>query len=301
MARIRTVKPELWTDETLAECSMTARLLFIASLNFADDNGNLDRSARQLKAQAFPYDDVECEPLVTELMRVGLFIEYEVADRKYLHIKGFLAHQKIDRPSKSRLPIFEESLRTRQPLDEPSTSPRPVRSLGIEPYVAARAISEDSNADIDPDQAREFVQRIKHAWPQGAARTDWMTAEKLARQVVKTGQASWDEILAGVLRYAACCNATGRIVQNPARWFGDIDNPWKQEWPIPEDPKVRDQRAKTDADWTKARERATRVGFRAPLPHETPASYLTAIQLSEDRGPPPKITELANQLRVGGK
>ena len=29
MARIRTVKPEFWTDEKVVECSIPARLLFI--------------------------------------------------------------------------------------------------------------------------------------------------------------------------------------------------------------------------------------------------------------------------------
>ena len=34
MARIRSVKPELWTDPEFTECSLSARLLFIASWNF---------------------------------------------------------------------------------------------------------------------------------------------------------------------------------------------------------------------------------------------------------------------------
>jgi hypothetical protein len=127
MARIRTIKPEFWTDGTLGECSPIARLLFVASLNFADDNGNLERSSRQLKAQAFPYDDIDCEPLVAELLRHGLLIEYQVSDRKYLHIKGFLNHQRIDRPSKCRIPVYESSMSVRPTLVEPSTSPRAVR------------------------------------------------------------------------------------------------------------------------------------------------------------------------------
>jgi hypothetical protein len=98
--------------------------MFVASLNFADDAGNLDRSARQLKAQTLPYDEVEPEPLVAELLRVGLFIEYKVADKLYLHIKNFELHQKIDRPSKSRLPLYDTSLSAQRPLSEPSTSPR---------------------------------------------------------------------------------------------------------------------------------------------------------------------------------
>ena len=55
MARIRTVKPEFWTDRRVGECSPNARLLFIATWNFADDHGGLDRSAKQLKAQGYRF------------------------------------------------------------------------------------------------------------------------------------------------------------------------------------------------------------------------------------------------------
>jgi hypothetical protein len=47
MARIRTIKPEFWTDEKIVECSFEARLMFIGMFNFADDKGNLVREAYQ--------------------------------------------------------------------------------------------------------------------------------------------------------------------------------------------------------------------------------------------------------------
>ncbi|HBS0572930.1 TPA: DnaT-like ssDNA-binding domain-containing protein, partial [Klebsiella pneumoniae] len=39
MARIRTIKPEFWTDEDMAEVSEPACLLAIGLLNYADDEG----------------------------------------------------------------------------------------------------------------------------------------------------------------------------------------------------------------------------------------------------------------------
>ncbi|MCS5946284.1 hypothetical protein LNP25_19480 [Klebsiella variicola subsp. variicola] len=53
MARIRTVKPEFWTDEKVVECSIPARLLFIGLFNFANDMGCLERSPKRLKMQIF--------------------------------------------------------------------------------------------------------------------------------------------------------------------------------------------------------------------------------------------------------
>lgn len=104
MARIRTIKPDFWTDEKLTECSMSARLLFIGMLNFADDNGNLVASAKKLKMQVFPADSIECQPLLDELIAQGVIIEYSVNGENYLHIKGFRKHQVINRPSQSSIP-----------------------------------------------------------------------------------------------------------------------------------------------------------------------------------------------------
>ena len=112
MARIRTIKPDFWTDEKLTECSISARLLFIGTWNFADDNGNLDRSAKQIKARVFPLEQLDCEPLLQELIAQGLLIEYSHDERLYLHIQGFNKHQLINRPSKPTCPLFDDSLRT---------------------------------------------------------------------------------------------------------------------------------------------------------------------------------------------
>jgi hypothetical protein len=107
MARIRTIKPDFWTDETLTECSLNARLLFIGTFNFADDNGNLEASAKQLKMKVFPADNIDCSPLLSELINHGLLIEYSVSGVKYLNIKGFKKHQVINRPSKSNIPDID--------------------------------------------------------------------------------------------------------------------------------------------------------------------------------------------------
>ncbi|WP_244096389.1 hypothetical protein [Burkholderia dolosa] len=119
MARIRTIKPDFWTDEKIVELSFEARLFFIGSWNFADDNGNLQRSAKKLKMQIFPADSIDCEPIIQSLIAHGMLIEYEVNGEKYLHIKGFRKHQVVNRPSKTGLPM-PDSGSTPTPLSESS-------------------------------------------------------------------------------------------------------------------------------------------------------------------------------------
>lgn len=129
MARIRTIKPDFWTDEKLVECSASARLLFIGMWNFADDNGNLQRSSKKLKMQILPSDDVNCEKLVLELLAQGILVEYHANDEMYLHIKGFHKHQKIDHPSKTTIPIHTNQVCSSSPRED---SPSKGRDLIIE-------------------------------------------------------------------------------------------------------------------------------------------------------------------------
>lgn len=120
MARIRTIKPDFWTSEALSECSLSARLLFIGTWNFADDAGNLERSSKRLKMQIFPGDNLEIEPLIQELITHGLLIEYSVSGKKYMHIPGFRDHQVINRPSKPSCPPYDDSMNTHGVLTEDS-------------------------------------------------------------------------------------------------------------------------------------------------------------------------------------
>lgn len=109
MARIRTIKPKFWTDGKMVQCSFAARLLFIGLWNFADDNGNLERSSEEIKMQIFPGDNVDCETLLMELITQGVVIEYSVNARKFLHIRNFLKHQVINRKSTTNLPDYDNS------------------------------------------------------------------------------------------------------------------------------------------------------------------------------------------------
>jgi hypothetical protein len=113
MARIRTIKPEFWTDDKIVELSAYARLLFIGMWNFADDGGNMPASYKSIKLQVLPADDVDVVALVNELKAANLIKEYTVEDKTYLNITGW-RHQKIDHPSYKFPKIGETSLNTRE-------------------------------------------------------------------------------------------------------------------------------------------------------------------------------------------
>lgn len=99
MARNRMIRPEFWEDDKIGECSPTARLLFIAMWNFADDEGYLEYRPKWLKAKCFPYDNIMIEPLIQELLdKERIEIHGNI-----IWIKNFLKHQKIEKPKPSDL------------------------------------------------------------------------------------------------------------------------------------------------------------------------------------------------------
>lgn len=106
MPRIRTVKPQFWSSPNPP--SRDARLLYLALLNLADDEGVGSANPKELAAFAFPYDDdigaAEIRTLLNECSLSYQFTVYEVAGRQYFAILNFLCHQVIQRPTKSKLP-----------------------------------------------------------------------------------------------------------------------------------------------------------------------------------------------------
>ena len=123
MARIRTIKPEFFTSEQLAECSPNARLLFIGMWCFCDDQGVHPASAARLKMEVYPGDDFtkdQVADMAAELVRHGLLHEYEAEGEKYWLVTGW-KHQKIDKPSKKYpLPVAEDSPNPPRMVDDDS-------------------------------------------------------------------------------------------------------------------------------------------------------------------------------------
>lgn len=101
MARIRSIKPEFWTSEQIAECSPNTRLLFIGIWSFSDDAGIHPFGYGRLKMEIFPGDSFtrdDIAAMVEELVGVGLLEEYEVNGERYWRVTGW-EHQKIDQPT----------------------------------------------------------------------------------------------------------------------------------------------------------------------------------------------------------
>lgn len=94
MARIRTIKPEFFLSEKVASTSFASRLFFQGLWTIADRDGRFRWQPKRLKAQIFPYDDLELYPMAEELVEARLIRFYEDSDGCYAFIPGFHEHQR---------------------------------------------------------------------------------------------------------------------------------------------------------------------------------------------------------------
>ncbi len=93
MARARNIKPGLYKNEDLAECSIWARYIFPGLWMLADRDGRLEDRPKRIKGELLPFDSEDVEPLLAELEARKFLIRYVVDGVRYLQISKFAEHQ----------------------------------------------------------------------------------------------------------------------------------------------------------------------------------------------------------------
>jgi hypothetical protein len=101
MARARFVRPEFFSDETIGELPLGARLLFIAAWTMADLNGVLEWRPKQLRAVCFPHDEdissAQVALWMDHLVALGRVTTHQVNAKSYARITHFRKHQSFTR------------------------------------------------------------------------------------------------------------------------------------------------------------------------------------------------------------
>jgi len=107
--RIRTIKPEFWMHEGLCSKSEFTRLLAIALLNWADDEGYFLANPVLIRGQVFPFldDSTKIPRALQDLSSVGwINLGSDDQGRAVGKIKNFSKHQRVDKPNSSKLKIL---------------------------------------------------------------------------------------------------------------------------------------------------------------------------------------------------
>ena len=112
--RIRSIKPEFWRSQDVADLPRDIRLLWIGLWSYVDDNGVGIDDHRAIAADLFAFEDDpnDSRAFVREglatLSRALRVTRYTVSGVSYIHVTNWEKHQRIDRPNKSRYPLPPE-------------------------------------------------------------------------------------------------------------------------------------------------------------------------------------------------
>lgn len=165
--RIRCIKPEFWVSESIGRLSREARLLFIGLWSFADDSGRARGVFAAISGTLFPYDSDALQLIpkwFAELEREGMVFRYKAEDgNTYYQLPNWLKHQKIEKPSASKIPAFTEDspkihriLPEGYPLDQGSGNGSGIRDQG--------SIARQERAEVEPDASPKKQREPNLAW-----------------------------------------------------------------------------------------------------------------------------------------
>ena len=121
--RIRTIKPEFWSHPILSAQDPVVRLGAIGLLNLADDGGYFMATPALVRSALFPLDEdsTNARRVLATLSSVG----YIETRNHPTHgdvgmVVNFNKHQRIDRPSPSKIKDYFDSTNTQRALDDHS-------------------------------------------------------------------------------------------------------------------------------------------------------------------------------------
>lgn len=201
MARHRTIKPIHWSDKELANISLQAHLLWIATWNFSDDEGIFEGDCHLIRSQVFPRrTDIRIEQVeqwLDQLVKARFVIPFTYNGGGYYISRTFKTHQKIDKPQKSKIPkefienvlcnsnngsiVFDEhssngsgsvaprveSRGEEKRVEESRPAPNEDQCYDIEKYILAHPIDFEaicmSSPQKNPEKVKEVLEKF-HLW-----------------------------------------------------------------------------------------------------------------------------------------
>jgi len=124
--RIRTIKPEFWRHEVMAQLPAETQLLALALLNMADDEGYFEANPRIIRGEVMPFrDDLRSiSGGLAELSGVGWIDLRETSGHGQVGLLvNFQKHQRVSHPAKSKLRTYFDASDSHEVLWSDSAGP----------------------------------------------------------------------------------------------------------------------------------------------------------------------------------
>jgi hypothetical protein len=225
VARIRTVKPDIRRSLRVSSWPYAVRWTFVGLPGYLDDAGRGLDDTRLIKSELYPLDDDMTAKKVDQHLDViagqGPLCRYEVDGGRYLHITSWREHQRINRPTPSRIPpcpLHESSVSPHVPLTDGSPPERKGKEQGKEGSASRPSAppqdtpAEDASgviaAFIDAATAsgmdrpgKSIIGRVGRAAKQ--LLTDGTNLDDLLTAARRLGANGWDDLEREVRRVQA--------------------------------------------------------------------------------------------------
>lgn len=196
MARIRSIHPGLFTDESFAGLSMAARVLLLGLWTEADDQGVFDWKPVTLKMRVMPVDNVDVPSLLLELEEADVIQRFTQDNRSFGAIRNFCKYQRPKTP-KYR-PLSSADIRnyvaSKYPMEEIPEAEQPSFPQKVEmlPQMEegggkGEEIKESIPSPAKPQARGEDFETLKKSYPKRAGNYGWKAAERKFNSLVKTG------------------------------------------------------------------------------------------------------------------
>lgn len=220
--RARNIKPALFKNPDLGECSPQARLGFIGLWCMADREGRLLDRAKLVKAELFPYDSIDTEAILSELARCGLIKRYEVDGQKIIWIVNFTKHQAPHFKEKpSELPCFFES--TKQAPTQVSANTNPDQCQNpLNPDTGL--LNPDTgllnpNTSVQSNGRDEYPESFERFWEAFPSTRRTKKKDALRRWKLATKTRDVDYITQRAKDYAASEQGRSEYAVMPSVWL----------------------------------------------------------------------------------
>ena len=200
--RIRSIKPEFFKHDKVAELAPLTRLLFISLWCAADCKGRLEDRPKRLQVECLPYDKCDVDAMLWELHKAGFIERYEVGETKIIQIMTFEKHQRIT----GKESTYDSDLPEHQLgniRETPGCCTDAQERKGKERKGARKGDSENE------------IETIYQAYPRKIAKIDGLKAIERALRKIDA-----PSLLASTQSYARSCTGKDpQYIPHPATWF----------------------------------------------------------------------------------
>lgn len=248
--RIRTVKPEFFSDEDIAALDPLDRIAFLGLLCYADKAGRLEHRPIRLATMILPYEQGGFEGRLARLVNAGFLVLYENCGRKYLQIRTFTTHQRphhTEPESKIPSPDAPESSAL-QPLGNGVTTGETLSKNGVERGTTVVTLGGREGKGMERKGERqpratpaldgfdEFWSRYPRKIGKGGAEAAWTKLSTADRRAVMEAIPAFSE------QWASRSSADIQFCPHPATWLNQ--RRWKDEVVVDEET-LKEQKEKS--------------------------------------------------------